>query len=1533
LSTIFISAFTAFADEPDASNTNDVIDDTLLINDDLIDDEDDMENYYSSSSTIYDLSNEEDSSFIPEEDYQLTDSDEDSNEDGNDEHFDTVICPECNESVVITDEMLFARYTECPICDAYIEVSDDFIDFFNENSIQLAGEYVLDEIVIKFKSPQQVPGRERHLQRQIDRMRKVTYVEVLDVYVIKVDDMRRDPNAVLNRFKNNRFVEYVEPNYVALIDTVPNDPNFVNQANAANILGAPAGWSIINSASGPVVAVIDSGYAAHADLPAPVNGFASVTGLIFGNDTVGHGTQVSGVLGAIGNNGIGGAGINWNTSIMPVKIDTATGGISSANVARGIIWAADNGAKVLSISLSFESDSITLRNAIDYAYNKGCVIVAAAGNAGKSGLIFPARYPNVLGVGATTNGTTRTSYSNFGQGIDVVAMGTYFTTNRSGGFGNASGTSIATPQVAGLASLILGLNPGLSNAEVYNIIRQGASGGGSFVNDDMGYGVINIGRSLELAGGSDAAKAEAEAKAKAEAEAAAKAAAEAEAAAKAAAEAEAAAKAAAEAEAAAKAAAEAEAAAKAAAEAEAAAKAAAEAEAAAKAAADAEAAAKAAAEAEAARIAAEEAAEAARIAAEKAAAEAAAKNPPANIPNNTQSFLLESVTGSRNNYSGTVGYEFEPLSNMKVSYVGRPLNGEMNNTHTIYIWEVNTRTLIASGTVTPHSPLDENGFKVTQLDNEVELKANQRYRIVSMEQNRGDMWYCVTQASGLVASNDIRITVPVFMDGLNPVYPTSTWPVPGVEGFVGVTFYYELISSAPPPAIQKSDQPESFLKEAVTGNRNDFSGTVGYEFEPLEDIIVTSLGRPVNNAMNQSHTISIWDVTTGSVIAEATVEPDSLLDSAGFKTVDLINPVTLKADQKYRIVSREYHNGDRWYCVTQARGLITTNDIRITIPVFSDQLMQSGITAPYPRNTWPVPGIEGFAGVTFYYQLKSDVLRDSDTPPVIEPPPSEVPPLPPETPQEIRTPPVITLIGFEDLILEFGQTYQEMGFSAVDCKGLDITNSVIVTNNVNVTKAGLYIISYEVVDSAGLSARTTRSVTVNPMPEVVIPPTAPKITINGSNPIILHSNSNTPYIEQMARAVDHDGTDISDLVVISSGSVNRQVAGTYKLTYRITSPVSGLTSETTRDVRIVAPTERKDPRMRYNLSGQAKAGARVTHTGILSSNVGFMDLRVVSIDKNMTINVELIDTVTKKVIVNDTFTAAGTKQYRIDKSRYDLVVSVTKANGNSKYSLELLMPESETFFYFDDQEVPLASFNFSPKISLIGSSPIILHLGGSQYIEQGARALDFMDNDISDRIIVSGAPDTTTAGTYWVTYSVTDDYGEESIVMREVRILSPISERIDRISYSFNGYGEKDSEKTHTGIIAASSGILDININDLTAITEITIDLIDTSSKKSVINDTFSIFGNTQYQIDEGSYDLVVKVNNATGFGSYELTLLMPEAVIYEFEDEEVPLSPGPFNNQKTFPIYVIPITAILMILLGIVIYIESKKTVKTKQD
>jgi hypothetical protein len=332
-----------------------------------------------------------------------------------------------------------------------------------------------------------------------------------------------------------------------------------------------------------------------------------------------------------------------------------------------------------------------------------------------------------------------------------------------------------------------------------------------------------------------------------------------------------------------------------------------------------------------------------------------------------------------------------------------------------------------------------------------------------------------------------------------------------------------------------------------------------------------------------------------------------------------------------------------------------------------------------------------------------------------------------------------------------------------------LTKDVKVTgaDKVDHWKAGLYTITYEAADSAGLTARAARTVTVNPKPPEPLPKEAPKITIIGSDPIILHSTSSTAYKEQKAKAIDYDGSDISNLVE-ASGSINRTVPGTYTITYTVKSPASGKISTASRSVKILAPDEKRDPRTTYGYNGMAKTGAKVTHTGIVSGSIGFMDLQVKTIDAGMTVTAQLIDTSNKTAVLTDTFSAAGKKEYMIGVGKYELAVTVNSANGVGKYSVALTMPEPAAILIYDYDEVPLTKIDL-PQIAPIGSNPIVLHADSdTKYIEQGAKAVDYLGNDISKEVKWTELTETQrkTPGTYRITYTV----GFVSVT-RDIRIL------------------------------------------------------------------------------------------------------------------------------------------------------------------
>ena len=364
---------------------------------------------------------------------------------------------------------------------------------------QLSQDRENNVILVKFYPIENFIGQEK---QYTDELRKVeswgiNYIEALDVHVVYIDEMEKNPTAVMNRFKNSKFIEYVEPNFIGSLSVQPNDKDYSKVSTYAKFISAESGWTLITRSS-VKIAIVDSGFYNHTDLPNPIKSYNVLTKDTNTTDNVGHGTNVAGTVGALGNNKTGTTGVVWDANIIPVKISD-TSSVTTANVAAGVTWAIDQGAKIINLSLSFPSDSVTLKNAIDYAYNNGAVIVAATGNNATNTVNFPARYSNVLGIGGTTTGTTRYINSNYGTGLDVIASYTWYTTATGGTYIASSGTSFAAPQVSGLAALIWELAPNLTNTQVMQLIRDNTNRADGKWDSQTGYGTIDMGRTLAAA--------------------------------------------------------------------------------------------------------------------------------------------------------------------------------------------------------------------------------------------------------------------------------------------------------------------------------------------------------------------------------------------------------------------------------------------------------------------------------------------------------------------------------------------------------------------------------------------------------------------------------------------------------------------------------------------------------------------------------------------------------------------------------------------------------------------------------------------------------------------------------------------------------------------------------------------------------------------------------------------------------------------------------------------------------------------------
>ncbi len=220
---------------------------------------------------------------------------------------------------------------------------------------------------------------------------------------------------------------------------------------------APQAWDITKGSQNVIIAILDTGIDVnHPDLAgkvvSSVNFTDSSTPYANGQS---HATHVAGIAAAITNNGVGIAGLGRNSSLMNVKVLGDNGYGYYSWIAQGIIWAADHGADVINLSLGGSTASATLENAVNYAWSKGVVVVAAAGNNGSTTPFYPADYTNCISVAATDYNDALASWSNHGSWVDVAAPGVSIYSCIPGSqYGYMSGTSMASPHVAGLCGLV-----------------------------------------------------------------------------------------------------------------------------------------------------------------------------------------------------------------------------------------------------------------------------------------------------------------------------------------------------------------------------------------------------------------------------------------------------------------------------------------------------------------------------------------------------------------------------------------------------------------------------------------------------------------------------------------------------------------------------------------------------------------------------------------------------------------------------------------------------------------------------------------------------------------------------------------------------------------------------------------------------------------------------------------------------------------------------------------------------------------------
>ena len=300
----------------------------------------------------------------------------------------------------------------------------------------------------------------------------------LGMYQLKIPNPACTASALLatiNAMSSMGDVESAAPNLITNVQEVtPNDPRFGSQYGPQKVRADEA-WVI--SRGGAVIAIVDTGVDyLHEDLAGKViKGPDLVNNDNDPADDNGHGTHCAGIAAAWGDNGKGIAGIAWNSKVLAVKVANAQGNITFANGVAGIKASADQGSKIISCSWGYPPtilNTVTawlfgLEGAVNYATAKGALVVCAAGNEGSTAIRLPGRYASAFCVGSTNQSDGRSSFSNFGAPTDIAAPGTsILSCKNGGGYVDLSGTSMATPSIAGCAAVVWARFPAWSAGQV-----------------------------------------------------------------------------------------------------------------------------------------------------------------------------------------------------------------------------------------------------------------------------------------------------------------------------------------------------------------------------------------------------------------------------------------------------------------------------------------------------------------------------------------------------------------------------------------------------------------------------------------------------------------------------------------------------------------------------------------------------------------------------------------------------------------------------------------------------------------------------------------------------------------------------------------------------------------------------------------------------------------------------------------------------------------------------------------------------------
>ena len=362
-------------------------------------------------------------------------------------------------------------------------------------------EYDPHSVLVKFSAKASAAARQNVLTKLKGRQAAAA---TGDYATVTSDATAPD---LLKKLKAEPSIELASLNYVRKAAATPNDTYYSSKQAYLSTIRMPQAWDISKTAGSQTIAVLDTGVDyGHPELTGRVyTGYNAIHPGWSANDEAGHGTMVSGIIAANTNNGAGVAGVAWNAKILPVKVLDSQGSGWDSSVVAGINWAASHGARVINMSLGGASYNAVMHDAVKKAVAKGIVVVAASGNEYSSAPNYPAAFPETISVGATDNNGVLTTFSSWGDTIDIAAPGWNIMSTGPRSltpagylpYWGGSGTSFSSPMVAAVAALVRNKYPSYTPAQVEARLKSTARDAGPRGIDPFyGAGVLDAANAL-----------------------------------------------------------------------------------------------------------------------------------------------------------------------------------------------------------------------------------------------------------------------------------------------------------------------------------------------------------------------------------------------------------------------------------------------------------------------------------------------------------------------------------------------------------------------------------------------------------------------------------------------------------------------------------------------------------------------------------------------------------------------------------------------------------------------------------------------------------------------------------------------------------------------------------------------------------------------------------------------------------------------------------------------------------------------------